>query len=249
MKRSVIFSALALLALAVCWLLAYFCVGNGYILPSPWETAAAAGMLLAEGEFYLAFANTLLRTLAAFAASFFLALLFALAAELLPALRSFLAPVISVLRTLPTMAVILALLIWTSPSAAPVIVTALVLFPAMYASALAAFDEAQDAFGRLTRAYRVTVTNRVFRMYLPLAAPSFFKQAGGMLSMGLKITVSAEVLAKTFESLGGLMQDAQIFVEMPRLLALTVLSVAAGFLLEGVCALVARAVTGWKHAA
>ena len=71
MKRSVIFSALALLALAVCWLLAYFCVGNGYILPSPWETAAAAGMLLAEGEFYLAFANTLLRTLAAFAASFF----------------------------------------------------------------------------------------------------------------------------------------------------------------------------------
>ena len=83
-------------------------------------------------------------------------------------------------------------------------------------------------------------------MYLPLAAPALLSQAGAILSMGLKITVSAEVLASTYRSLGYMMQNAKLAVEMPELLALTLLAVLLGFLLEGACALISKKAV--KHA-
>ena len=64
--------------------------------------------------------------------------------------------------------------------------------------------------------------------------------------MGLKIIVSGEVLANTFQSLGGMMQEAKMFVQMPRLMALTLVTVLVGFLLEGVCLLLYKAAVRWR---
>lgn len=240
MKKNVLFSLLSVAALWGGWVIAYFAIGNGYILPSFWETAASVGKLMISVEFWTAFGNTLLRTLWAFLASFVLGVLAAVPARLFPRFRAFAAPVVSVLRTLPTMAVILILLLWTTPSAAPVIVAALVLFPAVYSAALSALDGAGEEFGELARAYGVSMKRRVFQMYLPLAAPALVRQTGAILSMGLKIIVSAEVLASTYRSMGYLMQNAKLAVDMPELIALTVITVALGFLLEGLCALIGK---------
>lgn len=247
LKKSLAFSALALVALVACWTIAYAVIGNDYILPSVWETLVAAGGLFAQGRFYLAVGNTLLRTVIAFAISTVLGIACALLSFRISWVRSFFAPVISVMRTVPTMAITLALLIWTTPRVAPVLITLLVLFPAMYAAALASFDSVYVEYGQLTQVYKVSLRRRIFQMYLPLSAPTFFSQSGAMLSMGLKITVSAEVLAHTYTSLGGMMQDVQLMVQMPELLALTVVAITLGFLLEGLCALIVRYCVRWQR--
>lgn len=247
MKKNLIFSLLALVALWLGWTIAYFLIGNGYILPSFRETVAQCGSLLTDGAFWRAFGGTFLRTLRAFLFSFVCGVALAVPAAFRKEIRAFFSPVVSVLRTVPTMAVILVLLLWTSPSAAPVIVSVLVLFPAVYAAALASLDDVTERYGRLARAYGVGVGRRIFRMYLPLGAPSVLGQAGAILSMGLKITVSAEVLSNTYRSLGGMMQEAKMFVDMPRLLALTVLAVLLGFALEGLCALLNRLIVRWRQ--
>src|SRR5699024_4286989 len=123
----------------------------------------------------------------------------------------------------------------TTPNMVPVIVSALVLFPAVYAAALAALDEVGENYGELTRAFRVPLLRRIGKMYLPLAAPVMLKQAGGIFSLGLKVVISGEVLASTYRSLGGMMQDAQMYLNMPRLMALTLLVLLMGFALEGLC--------------
>lgn len=84
-------------------------------------------------------------------------------------------------------------------------------------------------------------------MYLPLSLPSVLKQSGGIFSLGLKITVSGEVLASSYPGLGWLMQDAKLVPDMlPSLLALTVLTVLLGFLLEGLCALLYKCIVRWR---
>lgn len=244
--KNFIISVAALVVLWLGWLIACALIGNEYILPSFPDTMRALWRTLGEGDFWRAFAGTLLRTLWAFLCSFAAGTLLALCARLRGEVRAFLAPVVSIVRTVPTMAVILALLLWTTPSVAPVIVSVLVLLPAVYAAALAAFDEAEEGYGRLCAAYRVSVWRRIGRMYLPLAMPSLLAQAGGILSMGLKITISAEVLANTYRSLGGMMQEAKMFVDAPTLLALTLLAVVLGFALEGIFAFAARLVVRWR---
>ncbi len=246
MKKNLIFSILAVLALWLVWVVAYFIVRNDYILPSFWETFRAMGRLLGEPSFWSAFGFTFLRTFAAFFAALALAAVLSALACLFGGVRAFLAPVVSTLRTVPTMAVILILLLWTSHGVAPVIVSLLVLFPALYAAMLASLDGVREEYGGMARAFKVGAGRRALWMYFPLAAPAVLGQAGSILSMGLKITVSGEVLAQTYRSLGGMMQDAQIRLDLPSLLALTVVVVLVGFLLEGACLLAERAIVRWR---
>lgn len=241
-----LFSLLAVFLLWAGWTIAYFAIGNSYVLPSVGQTFAAAAKLLADGAFWCAFGYTLLRTLLSFSVSAVCGVALALLSTFQKYVRAFLAPVVSLLRTVPTMAVILVLLLWTSPFVAPVVVSFLVLFPAVYAASLASFEGIQEEYRAFASVYRISLKRQIFRMYLPLSAPELLAQGGAILAMGLKVTVSAEVLSRTYHSLGGMMQEAQMFVEMPALIALTVLTVLLGFALEVVSAIVFKCSTRWK---
>ena len=246
-KRNALFSVLAIVALWLCWIVAYYGVKNDYVLPSFWDACKEMGRLLVSASFWRAFGNTFLRSFWAFLVSLVVGVVMAIGAHLWSGPRAFFAPIVSVLRTIPTMAVILMLLLWTTPSVAPIIVSALVLFPAVYAAALAALDEVGEEYGELVHAFRVPLGRRVVKMYLPLAAPVFLKQAGGIFSLGLKVAISGEVLAATYRSLGGMMQEAKMFLEMPTLMALTLLVLLLGFALEGVCKLAYFLIVRWRR--
>lgn len=244
--QNALLSLTAIVVLWLAWIVAYYIVRNEYVLPSFWDAFAEMGRILTDASFWRAFWNTFLRTLWAFLASMALGIVMAACAHLVKGIRAFFAPIISVVRTVPTMAVILMLLLWTTPNMVPVIVSALVLFPAVYAAALAALDEVGENYGELTRAFRVPLLRRIGKMYLPLAAPVMLKQAGGIFSLGLKVVISGEVLAGTYRSLGGMMQDAQMYLNMPRLMALTLLVLLMGFALEGLCWLSYRLIVRWR---
>ena len=246
-KTSMLFSAAGFAALWLLWIISCYSVKNSYIIPSVKDTFSAMGKLMGGGAFWRAFGNTLLRTFLAFLISFVLGVSLAVLAANIKGVRAFLAPVVSVLRTVPTLAVVLLLLIWTSPATAPVVVASLVLFPAVYASALSHLVSAVEKFGAFTRAYQVGAARKIFKLYLPVTAPAVLTEGGASFSLGLKITVSGEVLAATFRSLGGMMQEAQsVYLDTPRLFALTIITVLAGFLLEGACVLVKKLVVRWQ---
>ena len=84
-------------------------------------------------------------------------------------------------------------------------------------------------------------------MCLPLAAPVLLRQAGGIFSLGLKVVISGEVLASTYRSLGGMMQEAKMYLEMPRLMALTLIVLLLGFVLEGACRLAYDLIVRWRR--
>lgn len=241
LTKNFMFSLGGVVFLLLVWLVAYFAVGNSYVLPSFWEAFGVAGKLFTEGNFYLSLWNTLLRTLCAFLVSFLLGAGLALASCLIAPVRAFFAPFFSVVRSVPTLAVMLMILLWTSPSFAPVVVTVLVLLPTVYAEALASFEGVKEEYGGFLTAYAVTGAKKIFVVYLGGALPSLALEGGSALSLGLKITVSAEVLAATYLSLGGMMQESQIYLEIPRLFALTVVCVLIGFLLEGGCYFIRKA--------
>ncbi len=250
--KNFLFSLLAVAFMWLVWLVAYYCVKNDFVLPSIGTTFLEMGKLLFTGgettlSFWTAFAHTFLRAFGAFAFSFIAGTLLAVLSLLQSWARAFLAPIVSVLRTVPTMAIILILLLWTTPAFAPVVVSVLVLLPAVYAAVLSALDEVKESYGEMARIYRISAGRKIFAMYLPLCAPPVLKQAGGIFSLGLKITVSGEVLSAAYPGLGWLMQDAKLVPDMlPTLFALTIITVILGFLSEGLCLLVYKCSVRWR---
>lgn len=145
---------------------------------------------------------------------------------------AFIKPVAAFLRTLPTLAVVLIFLMWTNPVIAPVAVTVLILFPMIYAQITAAAEGVDEGLLEMARVYGLRKRERLFKIYLPLVSPNILAQTGANLSLGLKIMISSEVLANTYNSLGGLMQTAKLYAEMPRLAALTLVAVFIGLIID-----------------
>ncbi|MCD7729098.1 MAG: ABC transporter permease subunit [Clostridia bacterium] len=229
----------------LAWLIAYYVQGNDYVIPSVGDSLSALWQLLGEGAFWKSFGGTLLRTLEAFALSFVLAAVCAALSALSKAFSRILSPIVTALRTVPTMALILILLLWTSRTLTPVIVGCLVTFPMVYAQMNAAFGGIDKNLKEVAKVYKFTPSQRVFKMYLPLMLPNILSQSGAAFSLTLKIIVSAEVMSRTLSSIGGMMQEARSYLEIPELFALTIVTVIAGALAEFLLSLPVRLTDRW----
>lgn len=144
------------------------------------------------------------------------------------------------------MAVILIILLWTSPKTAPVIVGGLVTFPMIYAQMSSAFDRTETELGTVIKVYQIKPHNAIFKIYLPNILADSLTEAGAGFSLTLKIIVSAEVMANTYKSLGGMMQQAKSYLEIPELFALTIITVLVGALFEFAFNRLSRVTKRWN---
>ncbi len=222
----------ALAFLAVCWIGAHWFVGNELLVPDFFGCVKSIGVLLSDEAFYKAFFMTLLRVLTAFLCSVAPAGIFAVISYLYPTFRGILSPIVSALRSLPTLAVLLIVLVWTGAGVAPIVIAFLSLFPMLYAGFLAALFSVDSDLVEMSRVYNVPTKRRIFSLYLPNSAPYALRESGAALTFSLKLVVSAEVLANTYQSVGGLMQEARLYLEMPTLFALVALTFFVGIILE-----------------
>lgn len=246
-KLNILISVLAVVAMWIVWIIVYYSVSNDYIIPSFQDTFVSLWRdCLAKGAFWTAFGNTLLRTLLAFIISFIIAAALACLCVLSKKITAFLMPFMVFLRTLPTLAVVLLLLIWTNPRIAPVVVTILVLFPMIHARITASIDGIDGGLRQMLKVYNIPKSQAIVKIYLPLIAPHTIPQIGADISLGLKVMISAEVLASTFKSLGGMMQEARLYIEMPRLAALTLIAVFFGLVVDVAFSQLSRLTYKWS---
>ena len=236
MKKLIVKTAWQTLAaigfLIVAWAFMYLAAGNELLVPSLFDCLIEMGALFASGAFWIGLLMSFLRAIIAFCISFVFALIFAVVAYLVPALEKFFAPIVSALRSLPILAVLLILLSVLGAAEAPVAVAFLSLFPMLYTGILAAFSGIDQDVLEISRLHGASVFTQVFKIYLPLSSPYILRESGAALSFSLKLIVSAEVLANTAKSLGGMMQEAKIYAEIPQLFALVFVTFAVGLLLE-----------------
>ena len=217
------------------WIAAWAAVGNELLVPSFSDSVKAFFSLFINGGFWKGFLQSLSRVAIAFCISFVFAAALAVVAYLYPAFAKFFAP------SMPVLAVLLIVLVWTGAGVAPVVVAFLSLFPLLYTGTLSALKGIDGELIEMSRVYRVGLKTRIAALYLPNIAPQTLRQAGAALAFGVKLVLSAEVLSRTAGSLGNMMQDAQIFSEMPLLFALVAVACAAGFLFETAGEAAARA--------
>ncbi len=225
--------AAAVFLLAV-WGVAYWIVGNELLVPSFSACLNEMGELFVSAAFWVTVGNTLLRTLAAFFLSFLFAVFFAFIAYMVASFRRVFGWIVSAVRSLPTLAVLLILLLWWGAGFAPIAVAFLSLFPMLYTTVLTALLGVDGELIEMSKAYGVPLKKQVVKLYLPSVAPYVAREGSGALSFALKLVVSAEVLADTVKSLGGMMQDAKAYLDVPLLFALVTVTLVLGLLLESV---------------
>lgn len=250
-KRARLYSALigasSLIAMWLVWVIAHKTVKNEYLVPGVKETLSSLLELLKDGFFWRATYKTLIKVIIAFAISFVLAGALSALGNLFKRFDLFLKPITAVIRTLPTMAILVLILIYTNATTAPVIVAVLVLMPMIYNQFSVAFRAVDDGLVSAMKIYGVKRKDRIFKVYLPVIAPTVLGSVGSNLSFGVKLIISAEVMAFTFTSIGGMMQNANAMLDIPKLSALTLVAVILGLLIELIFHLALKKAFKWNE--
>ena len=238
--NNLLYPVLSVIVIAVIWYVVALVVDLELIVPSPTKAIQEFFLLFTEKSFYSAFFSSIGRSLIAFSISALLASLLALVSMFFAPLKKFLSVPVAVTRSLPTMAVVLLLVIWTGAKTAPVVVTALVVFPSLYASFYDALSGVDKELVEVCKVCGGGKKALLLKVYLPLSAPACSLAVSANLSLSLKLTIAAEVLASTANSIGHAMQLSQIYFETARLMALTTATVIIAVVLEKVLYLILK---------
>ena len=230
--KSIINGVIFFLIVVVLYTIIYFIIGNELIIASPLKTAIEALKLLTDKGFYISLLFTLLRVIIAFLISFFLAIIFVLISKKSKVFSSFISLLVGGMRSLPTLAVLLLILVAVSRSFAPVIVCVLSLFPIFYKDIKSGIDRTENNLSNLLKVYKISKKDKVFKVYIPSMAKSIIKDASSGLSFSLKLIISAEILANVYKSVGALMQNSSVYMENAKLTALTLAVCLIGVLIE-----------------
>lgn len=220
--------------LVIVWIAVAAIVGNAYLLPSIGETFKAMVGLLGNNSFWSAYGATLLRAILSFIISFVFAGAVAFLSYSFPEAEKLFAPIFSLLRSLPTMAILLIITLWTGATVAPIVVGVLVLMPMLYAAMLGAKTAVNGELLEMSRIYGVSKKRQIRSLIIPSIFPSLSREGVSALSLALKLTVSAEIMSNTFQSLGGQMQTANLYAQTPVVFALAMLIFFTGFFIEAI---------------
>ena len=196
----------SVLLILIIWKMASMIIDKPIILPSPDGAFRYALKLLGQGEVWTAILATVRRTLTAFFINLILAVVLAMTAGFIEPLELFLQPVITLLKSVPTMGVILLSLIWFGSEAAALFVTSLIVFPILYLAVLGGIKQLDPKLTEMNRVFRIPLIRRVIYFYFPSVKPYLLTGIVSSLGLSIKIMISAEVLSQPSAGIGTMFQ-------------------------------------------
>ena len=243
---NILYPVFVVLLILLFWQIAAWRIGVDLILPTPTEAFLQLRIYLGKTEFWTSVGWSLLRSLESFLLGFAIALVLAILSYLSDIGRKLIQPWMALVRAVPTMAVILILILWLSPSNAPIVVSVIVISPTLYTAFLSGLDQIDLRLVEMADVYRIPKKQRILKMYLPLMSPVLWEQSASGMSLNLKLIIAAEALAQSAQSIGKLMQYAKIALETEKLFALTITAVILSFLLEYSIRFVGKKCVRWQ---
>lgn len=229
---NLILPIITILCILIIWTACAYFTDNEYLLPTVGATMKEFFALFLSAKFYSALLFTLLRSVIAFMLSFIIASILAFLSSKSKNAERLILPLISIIRALPTLAIVLLLLIWTNNQVAPVLVTSLVVMPTAYTQIKGGIDSIDRNSVEAGMVDGTDKFSSFFRIELPQIAPIIYSVIGSGLALNLKLMVAAEVMSATVKSLGTMLNIANYNAEIAKMLALVLVVLILGIVIE-----------------
>ena len=214
----------SLLALLV-WQLAAWWVDNRLLLVGPFQVLLRLLELVQTGEFWMACGFTFSRITLGFLLGFCLAMVLAVLSSRFSIVGILVAPYMAAVKTVPVASFIVIALLWLSGRRLSVFISFLMVLPVLYANFLAGLRSADGKLLEMARVFRMSYGNRIQSIYLPALEPHCLSGCRSALGLCWKAGVAAEVIGVCSGSVGGMLYDAKIYLEISDLFAWTLVIV------------------------
>jgi NitT/TauT family transport system permease protein len=175
---------------------------------------------------------TLLRLVLVLVLASFSGITLGLLAGTHPSLRSFLTPMMTILRTLPVISVIVVVLVVAGFSLTPYVVTFAIIMPVLYQATNDAVEATDQAYVDVFLLESGSLTQRLLRCHLPLIVVPLSTATLHAIGLGIKVLVMTEYLSQTPDSVGYALFRAKTDLRYDRVFAWTLVLVILVLVIE-----------------
>ncbi len=236
--KSAIYILSLLLFVAVWWLLSVTAFSKNGVLPTPWKTLGRFFEELGKPKLWRGVYSTLSASLISFAVAFVFGLALAVAAHFCPPLKSFLEPLITIVRSMPTLGVTLILFIFFSGRTSAIVIASLVSLPVVYQNMLAALGGMDKGLLEMARVFNVKRKDRFFSVVLPQISEYIFSALIAGFGLNIKVIVASEIVAVPRSALGSYINGAYISGDFFMMFVWVFAVIVLSFICEGIIKLV-----------
>lgn len=207
-------------------------IDNSLLFPRVSEIFLSLKNLVASGDFILILWNTLSRFFISIVFSLILAIIFSVASYRYEVISFLLFPFIIFLRAVPTIAIIIVVLIWSSVERVPIVVGMLILFPILYESILGGIKNVDKNLLKMSKVFKVPTKRVVRDIYIPSIYYSISSNIPSYIGLTFKVIIAGEVLSQESLSIGGEIFINKIYLESSNIFAWIIVVIVLNYLLE-----------------
>ena len=234
-NKAWIISILSALAFLGIWEITAAVINVQIILPRIGDVAIALGEILIIPKSYITIGMSLLRCLISFSAAFVLGVLLGILGGISKTLAAAIRPLTVVLKSMPTMAIVLILMLAIGKDASPIVIGIMLVFPVIYETVKTAVENIDIRIIELARLDGITAAESVRHIYIPITMPYIAGAVASSAGLTIKGVISAEIVAYTAMSIGWEMKiasAASTLTEIPKLFAWVIIVLALSILFE-----------------
>ncbi|MDF1566915.1 MAG: ABC transporter permease subunit [Spirochaetaceae bacterium] len=196
-------SSVVLLAL---WKTVSLIVARDIILPAPEAAFLYLSGLLDEAATWAAIGATLRRVALSFLLNIAAATATGVAAGFSVRFSDAVAPLIAIMKAVPTMGVILLSLIWFNSETAVVFVCTLIVFPLIYGAIVTGIRHLDRQLLEMHRVFHIPAWKTLMKFVLPSLRPYLLSGVMSGLGLSMKVVIAAEVLSQPKVGIGTMFQ-------------------------------------------
>ena len=246
LKKFFNLTAVSLLWLAV-WQLAAAAVGQELLIPYPKAVLLTLCQLANTADFWRAVVFSMLRITAGYILGVAAGTVGAVLSARFAVFNAVFSPILHLIRAVPVASFIILALVWIKSAYLAVFISFLMVMPIIWNTVQSGIEGIDRRYIEMAQVFKVSPLKILVSVKIPFIMPSFAASATAALGFAWKSGVAAEVICRPANSLGRLLQDAKLYLETPRVFAVTVTVALLSLLLETFVKRVTRRFTNDKH--
>lgn len=231
MKR-IVLTCLSILLIPVAWQLLSWQMAQPQLIPSFPDLIRALFRLVYSPGFLVSIGTTCLRACVGLLLSLAAASITAFLLNRSEAIRFLFMPWLSLLRSVPVISFILLALIFLNPEMIPLLIAFLTMYPLLTENLLKGLMNRRDSWKMLARQFHLNAWNCLFQINYPQLKPYLFSGLASAAGFGWRAIIMGEVLSQCVDGIGKRMKEAQVFIDVPELIAWTLVAIVLSWLTD-----------------
>lgn len=207
-------------------------IGNSMIFPDILDIFNSLVNIIKNRDFLIILFNTLKKATISLVISFFLGSMLGVLSYRYKFCYLIFFPFINFIKSIPTIAVIILVLIWSKVEFVPFFAGMMIVLPIIYENILGGIESIDNDLVKMAKIYNVSKFLIFKDIYLSgvyfFLAPSL----SAIIGLTLKVIIAGEVLAQDSLSIGGEIFMGKIYLESATIFAWIIIIILVNFLIE-----------------